>query len=293
MSFDDMPDRGELMLPGAQEYSDGCITRSRPVVAETRCVIDVAYGDDFYHKLDIFLPEDESLIDLPVLLFFHGGAWRHGFKEWLGFMAPVLTDLPAIFVSANYRLAPEAKHPEPFDDCVDALAWLYRNIADYGGSRDRLFVGGHSAGGHLAALVGLKREAWAARRLPRNVVKACFPLSGPVNLRLDEMDPEGRRVKVTRLSLARDEDDRDASPLDNVAGNRTPFFVAYGENDLPEVVLNNGELIAALREESCVVEGHEFAGTGHAETNVNCGDPDNLWVQTVRRWMAAPPPYGG
>ena len=117
-------------------------------------------------------------------------------------MAPVLTDLPAIFVSANYRLAPEAKHPEPFDDCVDALAWLYRNIADYGGSRDRLFVGGHSAGGHLAALVGLKREAWAARGLPRDVVKACFPLSGPVNLRLDEMDPEGRRIKVTRLLLA-------------------------------------------------------------------------------------------
>ncbi|MDA1311554.1 MAG: alpha/beta hydrolase, partial [Proteobacteria bacterium] len=194
-----MPDRGELMLPGAQEYSDGCIARSRPVVEQSRCVIDVPYGNDFYHKLDIFLPEDKTLSGLPVLLFFHGGAWRHGFKEWLGFMAPVLTDLPAIFVSANYRLAPEAKHPQPFDDCVDALAWLFHNIAGYGGSPERLFVGGHSAGGHLAALVGLKRSAWAARNLPDNVVKACFPLSGPVNLRLDEMDPEGRRIKVTRL----------------------------------------------------------------------------------------------
>ena len=292
MSFDNIPDRGELMLPGAQEYADGCIERSRKVVAETRCLIDVPYGDDFYHKLDIFLPDDETLTGLPVLLFFHGGAWRHGFKEWLGFMAPVLTDLPAIFVSANYRLTPEAKHPAPFDDCVDALAWLYQNVADYGGSRDRLFVGGHSAGGHLAALVGLKRDAWAARGLPGDVVKACFPLSGPVNLRLDEMDPEGRRIKVTRLLLARDEDDRDASPLDQVAGNQTPFFIAYGENDLPEVVLNNGELIAALAQESCVVESHEFAGAGHSETNQNCGDPQNLWVQTVRAWMASPP-YGG
>ena len=98
MSFDDMPDRGELMLPGAQEYADGCIERSRKVVDQTRCVIDVTYGDDFYHKLDIFLPDDEEQTGLPVMLFFHGGAWRHGFKEWLGFMAPALTDLPAIFV---------------------------------------------------------------------------------------------------------------------------------------------------------------------------------------------------
>ncbi|MSP52100.1 MAG: alpha/beta hydrolase [Alphaproteobacteria bacterium] len=291
MSFDDMPDRGELMLPGAKEYAARILAESKAVVANSRCILDVSYGNDFFQKLDIFLPNDLALTDLPVLLFLHGGAWRHGFKEWMGFMAPNFNALPAIFVSANYRLAPETKHPGQLNDCWDAIAWIYHRIDDHGGDPNKIYLGGHSAGGHLAALTALKLDYAAKRDLPRDVIKACFPLSPPLNLRLDEMEPGGRREKVVKLLLARDSDDRDASPIDSVAGNKTPFFIAWGENDLPEIAIQTPAVVEALEREQCVVDWHRFGGTGHSQTNENCRDIMNPWVRKVRAWMKNPPEY--
>ena len=81
MSFDDMPDLGQMSLADGPPYSDWAIERAKKVVASSRTALDIPYGDDFYQKLDIFLPDGEDLTDLPILIFLHGGAWRHGFKE--------------------------------------------------------------------------------------------------------------------------------------------------------------------------------------------------------------------
>ena len=140
-----------------------------------RNVIDVAYGDDYFQRLDLFLPDNENLTELPVLVFMHGGAWRNGFKEWMGFMAPPIISLPAIFVSVSYRLAPSVKFPEPLEDTCDAVAWVFRNIRRYGGDPERIFIGGHSAGGHLAAMAALRCDHFTQRCLPANLIKACFP----------------------------------------------------------------------------------------------------------------------
>ena len=289
MSFDDMPDLGPLLLPGAAEYAEDILARSKEVVASTRNLIDVAYGDDYFQKIDAFLPADDSLAGLPVFIFLHGGAWKHGFKEWMGFMAPPITDLPGIFISVNYRLTPAVRYPKPLEDTCDALAWVYRNIARYGGDPARLYIGGHSAGGHLAAMAALRKDYLTARGLPKDVLKACFPLSAPSNLHLDKYEPDGRRGMVVRLLLEGEEDDRDASPIDHVAGNETPFFVAWGSDDLVEIIDNSHEFVAALQAEAGIVESHEFAGYDHMRTSAECGDPGYLWVQKVREWMVKTP----
>ena len=289
MSFDDMPDLGPLLLPGAAEYAEDILARSKDVVASRRHLIDVPYGNDYFQKIDVFLPDDDSLAGLPVFLFLHGGAWKHGFKEWMGFMAPPIIDLPGIFISVSYRLAPMVKYPRPLEDTCDAVAWVYRNIADHGGDPERILIGGHSAGGHLAAMAALRTDYMAARGLPADVIKACFPLSAPSNLHLDEYEPDGRRAMVVRLLLEREEDDRDASPIDHVAGNETPFFVAWGSDDLVEIIDNSREFVAALRRGPGVVESHEFAGHDHMRTSAECGDADYLWVQKVRDWMIKTP----
>src|SRR5262249_20133305 len=108
MSFYDMPNLGPFLRPGAQEDADACMRLSRVVVPQVRHEFDIPYGRDFFQKLDIFMPDRDPERPVPVLLFFHGGAWKNGFKEWLGFMAPPLVDLPALFISGNYRLAPTA-----------------------------------------------------------------------------------------------------------------------------------------------------------------------------------------
>ena len=133
-------------------YGIEALARSREAEARGRTVLEVAFGPDEDQKLDLYMPGNEEARDVHVVLYFHGGAWMHGYKEWAGFMAPVLVDLPAIFVSVGYRLAPEYKFPAPLDDAFAALNWVQRNIAGYGGDEARIFAAGWSVGGTLASL---------------------------------------------------------------------------------------------------------------------------------------------
>ena len=278
-----MPDLGPLLLPGAKEYAEECLRRSIKAVAETNCLIDVSYGGDPFQKLDIFLPNSAAPGGVPVLLFLHGGAWKNGFKEWMGFMAPALLDPPAIFVSANYRMAPRVKVPAMLEDCCDALAWLWRNIAAYGGDPARLFVGGHSAGGHLATLMTLRPALLAGRGLPTDVVKGCFPLSAAFDLRRDNADMRMQQM----LNLLLDERDNGAtvSTFTHVKGNRTPLYIAYGSNDLPELMTQNQRFIEALASEPCTLLRHVLDGCDHFSSNLACGDPAGRWASTVRQWL--------
>ncbi len=114
--------------------------------------VETRYGADPYQSLAI-VPASEPNGD--VLLVFHGGGWTNGYKEWMLFMAPAVTAQGITFVSAGYRLAPQHIYPAQIHDVYDAIAAAYRGIGEHGGDPDRLFIGGHSAGGHLAALAAL------------------------------------------------------------------------------------------------------------------------------------------
>ncbi len=289
MSFDDMPDRGLLTEPGAQDFVDRALARSRKVVATSRTVLDVPYGEDYYQKIDIFLPADKGLNAVPVLLFIHGGGWQHGFKEWMGFIAPAFLDLPAIFVAVNHRLAPEHKHPAQLEDCIDALAWVHRNIETHGGDPERLFIGGHSSGGHLAALVTLRPDLVGDRGLPADIVKGCFPVSGAFNLHLSNIKQGSRRDTLVREFLANERDDRDASPIDFMDGNETPFILAFGSEDVPGIIADNKQMIERLKPQPGICECYELAGLSHFQTNEACGDPTGVWVRKVRKWMVSTP----
>ncbi|MSP52101.1 MAG: alpha/beta hydrolase [Alphaproteobacteria bacterium] len=291
MSFDDMPDLGQMSLPEGPAYAAWAIEQSKLVAKKARIVWDVPFGEDFYQKLDIFLPDDTTATDVPVLIFFHGGAWRHGFKEWNGFMAPNITSLPAILVSANYRLAPGAKYPKPLDDVIAALVWVYRNIRHYGGDNRRIFMGGHSAGGHLAALATLKPNLILSQLVPKDVVKACFPLSAPLDLRLSICEPGGRRERLIKNFLERDNQDHDASATESVRGNTVPFFLAWGDNDLPELMEHNKRMVELMSKEECVFEHHLFRGYGHFDTHRDTIKPDSPWVKKVRAWMTKTPAF--
>jgi acetyl esterase/lipase len=120
---------------------------------------DISYydgenADSVRHKLDLYLPKGAK--DFPAVLFFHGGGWSRGDKLYWG-MAPGFCTLCAKHgigaASANYRLSPSVQHPGHVQDAALAFAWLYKNIGKYNGNAKHLFVCGHSAGGHLAALL--------------------------------------------------------------------------------------------------------------------------------------------
>lgn len=290
MSLDDLPPLAPTIDSGGRAYQERVIAAARKVLAATRCETDVPYrADDYWQKLDIFMPADISR-PLPVLCFLHGGAWYTGHKEWVSFMAPAILTVPAIFVTPSYRHAPAAQFPAQLDDCADAIAWVHRNIARFGGDPDRIHLGGHSAGAHLAALTALRRDALAARGLPPDVIKACYPVSGRYDL--TEAAPARNGKTVVENFLGDASDTAGASPLAHVKGNRTPFHVAVGTDDLAGFPQQARDLVAALRREACTVRYQEFDGYNHFMMNEQCSLPDHPWMRGVHEWLRQPPAYG-
>lgn len=285
MSFDDLPKMPPLLLPGAPEYAARILALSKEVAAKHRTVMDVAYGPDYWQKVDFYLPDDRKAKGVPVLVFIHGGAWRNGFKEWMGFQAPVIIDLPAIFVSVSYRLAPDAKFPAILEDCVDALKLVYDKVGAMGGDRNRIFIGGHSAGGHLSAAAALRRDLSLARGMPVNVVKGCFPVSGIYDLRLEAVTPGSVMERIHNQVFHDPLKAPGMSPICHVKGNTTPFYVSWGGKDLPESIVQSEAFVRALKKERGRVDSYVFPGLGHFEANMDLDRRESPWVETVRAWM--------
>jgi acetyl esterase/lipase len=278
MPFADLPHQPPMM-PEAERYAAWCREATTVALTQTRHVLDIAYGPDSWQKIDLYLPKASSGVELPTLLFMHGGYWTHGYKRWLGFMAPAFVSLPAIFISVGYRLAPAAPYPAALADCLSALALTYKHIPTYGGSPRRLFIGGHSAGGHLAALVALRPSLLPAYGLPDNAISACFPVSGVYDLtgpipqdRLQAFIPQGTDPLV-------------ASPLNYTDGNRIPFLLAVGEHDFPVLYEQAYAMDTALRQADGPVEFIEIAGADHFQISQYGGDAAQIWVQRARAWM--------
>ena len=169
MSPDQYPAQEPFTAIGAK-YHDEVLRRGRDVQA-----IEIAYGADRYQAIAV-VPAEKPNGD--VFMALHGGGWTNGYKEWMLFMAPALTAQGITFVSAGYRLAPHHVFPEGYEDVLDAVAATCKAVAQYGGKPDRIFISGHSAGGHLAALAALRNDWTARRNLPANVIRGALPISG-------------------------------------------------------------------------------------------------------------------
>ena len=124
-------------------------------IAAQKLTSDVRYVERGHERqvLDIYTPEQTAGASLPVMFWIHGGGWEAGDKSDVGLKPKVLTERGFVFVSTQYRLLPEVSMDELTSDVAKSLAWVHENIAEHGGDPSRIFVGGHSAGAQLAALL--------------------------------------------------------------------------------------------------------------------------------------------
>lgn len=142
-----------------------------------KSLLDISYGPRPRQVLDIF-PAGEA--QAPVEIFIHGGYWRSGSKDDYSFIASLLFPAGVTTVAIEYDLCPEVTVTDIVAQARAAIAWTYRNIARHGGDPQRIYVSGHSAGGHLVAMA--LTHDWEQDGLPKNIIKGAVAISGVYDL---------------------------------------------------------------------------------------------------------------
>lgn len=239
-----------------------------------RRIADIDYvGDgEFRHSLDVYVPRAGGR-DLPVVIQVHGGAWILSHKHQQGI--PLMNHLAArdfVCVAPNYPLSPKAKWPEHLVALKRAVAWTRANIAEYGGDPSFITVTGGSAGGHLAAMLGLTPNDPAYQPGFEDAdtsLQACVPFYGVYDIANTLGTRAGKQrldwfLKGTFFGGGDLERYESATALLHVGPDAPPFFVIHGAHDSLVPVAEARELVRRLREVSKeAVVYAELPGTQH------------------------------
>jgi arylformamidase len=154
--------------------------------AASRCRLDLPYGALPAERLDIFPAEQP---DAPVLVFIHGGYWRSLDKADHSFIAPAFAAAGATVVVPNYSLCPAVGIEQITLQMVAAVEWVFRHAGEHGGDPRRIVVAGHSAGGHLAAMLLCCHWKQVAGDLPPALVSGAMSISGLYDLEPIRLTP--------------------------------------------------------------------------------------------------------
>jgi acetyl esterase/lipase len=206
-------------------------------------------------SLDLYYPSDST--GFATVVWFHGGGLTGGQKE----IPEALKEKGIAVIGVNYRLYPKVKSPTYIEDAAAAVAWAFKNISDYGGNTNLIFVSGHSAGGYLASMVGLDKSYLAKHGLDADLIAGLIPMSGHTithfTVRAERGIP-GNRPVVDRLA-----------PLYHVRAEAPPLLLITGDREL--------ELLGRYEENAYMmrmmkISGHkgtvlyELDGYGHDMT---------------------------
>lgn len=226
-------------VPEHADIHAGYQAQADAVLADFDTRLDVSYGPSAEETLDIYLPkpappasakEGAPTGGMPINVFLHGGYWFSRHKNDYRFLARGMIPSGAALIVVNYALVPSVDLDEVVRQCRAAIAWTYRNAVDFGGDPNRLFVSGHSAGGHLTAM--MMSTVWPALGddLPDNIIKGGCALSGIFDLTPVPLSYMQETLQFTPDQVARN------SPVTLSPSTKAPLIVGVGGDESEEFI---------------------------------------------------------
>ena len=261
---------------------------------------DIPYVENGHERqvLDIYTPEQVTDKKLPVMLWIHGGGWQVGDKSDVGLKPKVLTDRGFVFVSTNYRLLPDVEMDVLIRDVAASLGWVHKNIAKYGGDPQRIFVGGHSAGAQLAAIICTDHRYLKEQGVSFGVLKGCVPVDGDTyDIPKIIMTAEHRQALYGgkmftfghRQKFGNDPEKHvDFSAVTHVAKDKgiPPFLLLYFPGN-PDTRAQAQRLEAVLKDAGIPATAYGKSDSNHSRLNNDLGKPDDPATQEFFKFLDA------
>ena len=243
-------------------------------------------------NLDIYAPSNAK--KAPVMIMIHGGGWQIGDKSNRGVWTnkvPFFAENGFIFVNINYRLSPAIQHPEHIRDVAEAVAWVYNNIAQYGGDRDQIFVMGHSAGAHLAALVATDDRRLKEFGKDLSIIKGVILLDGagydvPTQMKSVEAII-GLTIKMYSTAFTNDGNiQKDASPFYHIAkGKNIPPFLLFTAGRRFSSQNQSEKMAKAIVEAGSNAEVINDPTKNHGSMNQDFGLPNEMITKKAQEFL--------
>lgn len=215
---------------------------------------DLAYGPGARHRLDVYRPK-EALTAAPVLVFLYGGRWRQGSKDEYRLLGDSFTRKEWVSVIPNVRNHPDGRFPGWVEDAALAVRWTRDNIGRFGGDARRIFVVGHSSGGHTAALLAMDERYLENAGLPRQAVKGFISLAGPV--RTTWTDPD------VQEAMGPAEGWPSTYPMIHIDGREPPVLLLHGSGDRTVSPDNSLQLAGDIHKQGGCARAVLYPGMSH------------------------------
>lgn len=248
--------------------------------AEPKVVKDVPYAEPKSERrsLDIYAPADAK--NSPVVVWIHGGGWRRGDKTGIRGKPELFNSRGMVLVAINYRFVPEVTIQEMTGDVAKAIRWVHEHAKEYGGDGESIFVMGHSAGAHLAALVCTDDKYLKAEGLSFKILKGCVPVDVSMYDAAKQvkflLEGAPLRAKVFTDAFGDEASQKELSPTLHVAKDKNiPPFLILGCANRPEVIAQSEAFAKALNEAGSPAKVHAAEGKNHGTINSELGQKDD------------------
>jgi len=207
---------------------------------------DITFDPVNQLKLDVYSPKN---IDQPkaVCIFVHGGRWNSGRKSQYKFFGKRLASKGVVAVIPDYRLSPRTTYRGATSDVAMAIKWTKENINNYGGRENEIFIAGHSAGGHLAALVSTDSSYFDSLKLHNPIWGTLLIDAFGLDMYTFLSDSSFKKHKTYYAMFGNDPEKwKNGSPIFHLRDGLAPFLIFVGSKTYPVIVESNNTFMKAL-----------------------------------------------